>query len=553
MEGLWSNPVIARDMRVRLRGGRAFVNQGIYLVLLSLIAMMGYAMSTRDGQMGMMDPVAAQQSLRQFYYFIFTTLGGLVSVIAPALTAVAIVSERQRLTLDLLVTTPMTAMRMLTGKLLSSLAFLMLLLIMSLPLSSLCVILGGATISDVAQAYSFLITDGLVFAAIGLAFSCTAKNNSQAILFTYGAVALLVIVTGMTGSLVVSYGFSGRPASGLPLCSVLSVLCPFLVSIIPSTSVSVFGLNVPLWIASGILNVLLIRVILTGAALKIGMYGPTLIRSLRIQVLLLTALGGYIVSTLFTARPFMGGGFDSRWMFYIWFGMVCFLSLFMPALFGPHAPEDDPPGATFKEWYAPRRALSADYAGALPYFHMWLTCLMGGTLIGAAIVSAGSTGTLATSVSGLYMGSAAIPSSGRGFDQLCNIAPAAWFYLSALGFLAWSIARRAAWISTGSAPARAMTFLVFAFILLAPGLVLLTTNSVNDNPANESSLLVQLWLLAPLSIGNGSAFRYGGDSALLMRSGALAYFLGTIIYPFWLAITPGAGSRKAARTAKETG
>lgn len=547
IDGFWNNPVIARDMRVRLRGGRAFVNQALYLIILSLIAMFGYAMATNIGQRGVIDPVEAQQSLRQFYYFIFTTLAGLVAVIAPALTAVAIVSERQRLTLDLLVTTPMTAIQMLTGKLLSSLAFLLLLLILSLPLSSLCVMLGGATISDVAQAYFFLTTDGLVFAAIGLAFSCTAKNNSQAILYTYGAVILLVIVTAMSAPYGLASAFMGRSSAPLPLCSVLSVLCPFVVSLIPSATVSVFSLNVPLWVASGIVNLLLVRVILTGAALRIGMYGPTLVRSLRLQILLLTLFGGYLLSTLSASRFGGGSSNDALTTFIIWFGVFCFAALFFPALMGPHIPDDEPAGATFTTWYSPRKAFSTAYEGALPYFHMWLTCFLGGTLIGSAFTAVARVG---ASLAATAYGTPGLPSGG-GFDTLCDITPAVWLYFSGLGFLVWSLARRSAWVTSATGPARAMTFLVFAFILAAPGLILLTSNQLHETHTNDASLLCQLWLLAPLNLGNDQLATTG--PLTLARSALLAYALGTVIYPFWLRVTPGAGARGSARTAKGAG
>ena len=42
-EPFWRNAVVVRDMRVRLRGPRAFWNQAFYLGLLSLITLAGYA------------------------------------------------------------------------------------------------------------------------------------------------------------------------------------------------------------------------------------------------------------------------------------------------------------------------------------------------------------------------------------------------------------------------------------------------------------------------------------------------------------------------------
>jgi ABC-type transport system involved in multi-copper enzyme maturation permease subunit len=168
IEPFWTNPVIIRDMRVRMRGNRAFWNQGIYLALVALIASLGYAESTRLGQFSVMDPIAVQSQLKQFYAWIFETLAVMITLIAPALTAASVISERKLQTLDLLVTTPMTAFQMLSGKLISTIAFIILLLFLSIPASALCVILGGATIGDVFQSYLLLAIDGVLFSAIGL-------------------------------------------------------------------------------------------------------------------------------------------------------------------------------------------------------------------------------------------------------------------------------------------------------------------------------------------------------------------------------------------------
>src|SRR5438132_822183 len=116
---LWANPVVTRDLRVRMRGTKSYWHQAMYLLLLGLLAVAGYGTATNNSASGSgsMSVVDAQQHLQGFYYFIFITLASLLCLIAPALTAASITTERQRLTLELLVATPLTAMELLVGKL----------------------------------------------------------------------------------------------------------------------------------------------------------------------------------------------------------------------------------------------------------------------------------------------------------------------------------------------------------------------------------------------------------------------------------------------------
>ena len=122
------NPVVTRDLRVQLRGTRAYGQIAVYLLLLGLLAVAGYYQAANDSTGAGASVVQMQSKLQSFYRFIFYTLAALIALIAPALTASSISSEKQRQTLDLLLTTPLSALELLMGKLLSSIAFIALLL-----------------------------------------------------------------------------------------------------------------------------------------------------------------------------------------------------------------------------------------------------------------------------------------------------------------------------------------------------------------------------------------------------------------------------------------
>ena len=91
------NHIVLRDLRATMRGTRAFWFQAVYLGLLGILAVTGYAISTQQNLWGGMTGsdyasrtfsiVDAQRQLQSFYYFIFFTLAGLITLITPALTA----------------------------------------------------------------------------------------------------------------------------------------------------------------------------------------------------------------------------------------------------------------------------------------------------------------------------------------------------------------------------------------------------------------------------------------------------------------------------------
>ncbi|HIT90261.1 MAG TPA: ABC transporter permease, partial [Candidatus Merdenecus merdavium] len=67
----------------------------------------------------------------------------LLLVIIPSITGASIAGEREKRTLDLLLTSKLTSWQIISGKLQTCVALMMLLVITSLPLLSLSIIFGG--------------------------------------------------------------------------------------------------------------------------------------------------------------------------------------------------------------------------------------------------------------------------------------------------------------------------------------------------------------------------------------------------------------------------
>ncbi len=214
----WSgiSAVSIKELRGRMRGRRAFVVMTIYLLLLGLFAFGIYVylkqqagqfqVGLGDGGIGRPFPLPNTQTLANgtalsaaighgiFGGLIFLeTL--LVLVLAPAFTTGAISLEREKQTIDMLVTTPLSTLGMVIGKLFSALIYVFLLIIASVPLASLVFVFGGVGPEDLFRAYVFLFALAFGMGAIGLFISALVKRTQTATVVTFVVVLLLSIGT----------------------------------------------------------------------------------------------------------------------------------------------------------------------------------------------------------------------------------------------------------------------------------------------------------------------------------------------------------------------
>ena len=109
--------------------------------------------------------------------------------------AVTIVGERERQTLELLQVSQMSAWGIVVGKLLSSIAFVLLLLVASTPLLVIPVLLGGVTIADVIGGVGMVMAAAVMIGAVSMWTSARAKSTQGAVLGSYVWTVALVIGT----------------------------------------------------------------------------------------------------------------------------------------------------------------------------------------------------------------------------------------------------------------------------------------------------------------------------------------------------------------------
>jgi len=124
--------------------------------------------------------------------------------------------EREQRTFEMLRGTILRPRAIVWGKLVSSVSFVALLLTSSLPLLSLCFLLGGVSPGEVFFAYLLLVGDAFLFGAIGLCWSAYAANTATATVLSYATlIAFFVVTAPFAAPVVFGNGFN----SSFGLCA----------------------------------------------------------------------------------------------------------------------------------------------------------------------------------------------------------------------------------------------------------------------------------------------------------------------------------------------
>lgn len=293
------NATAVRDYRTQLRGSKAFWLWGAYLVVLIGVCALAYNQFADQGEQSISQ---LQQQLTTFYHTVIGMLAGIIVLVAPGLTASAITGERQRRSLDLIFSAPVRPRYLLVGKMIAGLRYLVMLLILALPVVSVCVVMGGATWSDVIGSFINLLACGIVMLAIGLLMSSIIPTNIGAILGSYAAIGIYMILTGMM-TVTTTLSSMGSMGGGRTLNVIwFGNIFPFTASYTAPTFTKIGDFEMPNWAIALFYSLLVSKVLLAGAGSALSPYGSAETKSLRVHGLIAAAAVMFLI-----AGPVAGG------------------------------------------------------------------------------------------------------------------------------------------------------------------------------------------------------------------------------------------------------
>jgi ABC-type transport system involved in multi-copper enzyme maturation permease subunit len=172
------NPIFGRELLTLLRSHKAFALLALYAGLSVAIVLASWP---RD-QMSVLLQGAISRELFGLFALAQTLLLGLL---VPATLGGAVTREKEGETLDLLLCTPLTVDRILFGKLMSGLAYFLILMVTSVPAVLLCFLIGGLTWTDVAGLYVFLLLQAVLYGVISLACSTYFHRTHTSVINSY--------------------------------------------------------------------------------------------------------------------------------------------------------------------------------------------------------------------------------------------------------------------------------------------------------------------------------------------------------------------------------
>jgi len=183
-QGVWT--VIVKEIRGHMRGRRAFLVLTLYLLLLFGFVLIVEQIVAADtgARIGPGAPFASALIGQRIFGALMLLETVLVVFIAAAATAGAISLEREKQTLEMLIATPLPAVAIVVGKLLSALIYVFVLIAASIPLTAVVFVFGGVGPDEVIRGYAVLFASALGFGGIGLFCSAVVRRTQAASMIT---------------------------------------------------------------------------------------------------------------------------------------------------------------------------------------------------------------------------------------------------------------------------------------------------------------------------------------------------------------------------------
>ena len=197
MKSKWNiNPILKKELMVGSRSMKmSFAIMGIngFLTLVVILVMM----------------IASGASVLSGYDYsnlicLFPVLGciecGILSLVVPIITSGSISGEREKQTLDIMLTTPVKTFSIAVGKLESAMVVVMMYMISSIPLLAIAFVLGGLSWWALLGLIGMMLYLGIYVGSVGIFCSSVVKKSVAATILTLAIGIGIITLTTVTFS-----------------------------------------------------------------------------------------------------------------------------------------------------------------------------------------------------------------------------------------------------------------------------------------------------------------------------------------------------------------
>jgi ABC-type transport system involved in multi-copper enzyme maturation permease subunit len=284
----------------------------------------------------------------------------LLALIVPSLTSGAISQELEKRTIEMLALTRLTPGKIVIGKHLAGIMYPLVLMICSLPLSGICVMLGGISPAEILVAYLALAAWGFLLAAVGLYWSSMFKRTASAALFSYGMSGIYFLFTFYV-VLMLSFGPGGGSVQ-----SAFWMLNPGMAStmgILEKTTVC--GLKIYAIFPAILIHLIFGTILILASSTHVKYYKAD--RALPIRILLMIVTG--LMIWLYAGKASVSYAATSpsdNYLFYL-MGMILYMMCLFAAIIATGTPDLSQKKIPVLYGFSLRKAFSGDLSGSMMF------------------------------------------------------------------------------------------------------------------------------------------------------------------------------------------
>lgn len=185
------NPILNKELTVGSRSIKMSIHLMIYNLILGVIAIITLVILREDSVSGGAD----YQSLMALFPILATLQCFIILFMIPILTASSIAGERERQTLDVMLTTPISAFSIVLGKVFSAMTQVLMYVLSSIPIMSLAFIIGGMSWSYILGFIAMVIYASFYVGAVGVYCSAKKKKTIASVISSFIFIALSMVGT----------------------------------------------------------------------------------------------------------------------------------------------------------------------------------------------------------------------------------------------------------------------------------------------------------------------------------------------------------------------
>ena len=221
------NPVLRNESKIAVRSIKFTLMIFAYIAVLSIAVMIYYNSVNEE----IFSNGLYLESSKLFYVVMALGQAVLLLFIVPALSSTAICSEREKQTLDILLSSKLTPLQIIIGKVSASSLRVIILIISTMPLYAIGAIIGVVKISNILALIIFFIVNTIFVSSIGVFVSTYIKTSKVSTALSYALVlfiyiGIIVITWAILMITVYKMSMSGNPITTVPKASPIVYLSP---------------------------------------------------------------------------------------------------------------------------------------------------------------------------------------------------------------------------------------------------------------------------------------------------------------------------------------